>query len=496
MLLTSIIGENRQERLNRQKGKERQRRLNRPSRPGRLGRLIAVGFVAAVTAVVSVVPAAASSDDDARLVLRYDTTFNTIHRLVFGNTDNTDNTDNLIRHGLFTGGAFAGFTPNTTQPISAQLDSALRDNTRAVIAEADGKTALELMGQTYYRVSGLDNYEDETGEGHYRAKFQAELRWFFLQSGLFQKDGRQKVANLKERIARAGYEKERTDINDFRLKDMLANHYDSLLSGLLQRRLNLLRLLEETQDHLLDREGISSDRTVRALEARMDAERKFAAIEGVYPPAASLAGVRMLEIRVDSAQLISHMANTQGDMKILQLRMQLLEQQAQNEKWWQPLRVGPFIRYAHYFRSGAPNSNNLDVGLVFTIPLDPEYLRKRKTLRTEAAVLDAEKERLSRRVADKTSLVIAEIGRLNRASVSELTRVSELREYLRKRTHAYNKGVGTYNRLARAEEYVMYIAALERVVEMQYKRDCLLADLQAMLPDGSLLQFLSYRIRK
>lgn len=107
MLLTSIIGENRQDRLNRQKGKERQGRLNMPRQQGSLCRLFAVGFVAAVTAIVSAVPAVASADDDARLVLRYDTTFNTIHRLVFGsngkgsnpdnndNNDNTDNTDNL-----------------------------------------------------------------------------------------------------------------------------------------------------------------------------------------------------------------------------------------------------------------------------------------------------------------------------------------------------------------------------------------------------------------
>ena len=474
-----------------------------------VGAMVALPTVAAMTVETS----SPSADADARMVLRYDTAFYTLNRLVFGSYDGTASSGNSLpredgsdstassenslprSRGVFTGGAFAAFTPNTTQPISPELDAALRDNTQAVIDQANGKTGLELMGQTYYRVSGNGGYEDETGEGYYRAKFQAELRWFFLQSGLFQKEGRRKAADLKERIARAGYEKERTDINDFQLKDMLAVHYDSLLSGLLQRRLSLLRLLEETQGYLLDREGISSDRTVRALEARMDAERKFAAIEGSYPPAATLAGVRMLEIRVDSARLVSHMASTQGDMKILQLRMELLEQQAQNEKWWQPLRVGAFVRYAHYFRSGLPNTNNVDAGVVFTIPLDPEYLRKRKTLRTEAAVLNAEKERLSRRVADKASLVIAEVGRLNRASVSELTRIAELKEYLRKRTEAYQKGIGTYNRLARAEEYVMYIAALERVIEMQYKRDCLLADLQAMLPDGSLLQFLSYRIR-
>ena len=92
------------------------------------------------------------------------------------------------------------------------------------------------------------------------------------------------MAWLQEDIQRATYEKERTDLNDFRIKEMLAQHYDSLTSGVLQHRVNTLRLLDEAQNYLLASENISSDELVRTLDDRMEAERKLAGIPGTYPP--------------------------------------------------------------------------------------------------------------------------------------------------------------------------------------------------------------------
>lgn len=390
---------------------------------------------------------------------------------------------------IATGGAMAGFVPAATPAVSEELDSALRAETAARLHEGNAKTGLQLTGQTYYRVAGNGGYEDETGEGHYRAKLQAELRWYLLQSSLFGREGREREAALREDIARAGYEKERTDISDFRLKQFIAEHYDSLLSGVVQHRLRLLLLLEDAQRYLLGAESISSDEAIKALDARMEAERKLAAIEGRYPAAATLAGVEMVTVTVDSAALVRHVAQSQGDMKILQLRMALLEEQARNTKWWEDFRVAPFVRYARYFRSGLPDSYNVDAGFTFTIPIDDGARHRRTTLRAERGVLDAETERLSRRVADKTARVVAEIGRLNRQLMSEARRAEELKGYIALRTDAYRRGSGEYSRLARAREYTMYIAALERLLELQYRRDCLLADLQALLPGETVLKF-------
>ena len=136
-----------------------------------------------------------------------------------------------------------------------------------------------------------------------------------------------------------------------------------------------------------------------------------------------------------------------------------------------------------------PDTYNLDAGLTFTIPLNDEFRRRKRTLASERDVLEAEEARMSRRIADKTALVVAEVGRLNRASASEMARIGQLRDYLAQRTDAYRKGLGEHNRIARAKEYAMYIACLERLIEYQYRRDCLVANLQSLLPDESILRF-------
>ena len=418
----------------------------------------------------------------------FDAAFATLDSLIFGE-------EGTPQRRLSAAGVLTGFGTSATPPISAELDSALREETEARIREGNARTGLQLTGQAYWRLAGnggVDEVEGETGNGFYKAKTQVELRWYLLQSSLLGMKGREEEARLRERIARAGYEKERTDINDFRLKNFITEYHDSLLSGLIQRRLTLLTLLDDAQRHLLGGERISSDETVRALEARMEAERGLSAIEGSYPPAATLSGVSAMEVRVDSAALIRHVADAQGDMKILELRMELLEQQARNVKWWQELNVAPFIRYAHYFRRILPDSYNVDAGVTFTIPIDSRQSRKRATLRSGKAVLEAEMDRLSRRVADKTALIVGEVGKLNRTSRSEAARIAELKRYLWQRNDAYRRGMGEHNRLAHAREYAMYIAAMERLVEIQYRRDCLLADLQAMLPDETVLRFCTF----
>lgn len=447
---------------------------------------------AASTGQSFVVSAAApyGSGEGREIIGRFDKTFSTMDSLIFGNSGPDS--------GIVTGGAITGFDSRETLVISPQLDSALRENTAAKIHEGNGKTGLQLTGQAYYRLAGNGGIDDVAGETGstagtlYRAKFQAEIRWYLLQSSLFQKEGRRKVADLEERIARAGYEKEKIDINEFMIRNQIDQHYDSLTAGVLIHRLGLLQLLDDAQRYLLGNENISSDELVKVLNDKLEAERKLSEIEHPYPAATSLAGIQATTVHIDSAALIKHVATAQGDMKILQLRMALLEQRERNVKWWNNINVAPFVRYANYFRHGLPDSYNVDAGLTFTVPLNDEFKRRKRTLLSERAVLESEQERLSRRVADKTATVVAEVGRLDRASKSELRRMNELKDYLRMRTDAYRKGQGEHNRLSRAREYAMYIACLERLIDYQYRRDCLVANLQSLLPDETILRFCSF----
>ncbi|MDE5840141.1 MAG: hypothetical protein K2H49_04405 [Muribaculaceae bacterium] len=431
----------------------------------------------------------AVNEGGSEIIGRFDRSFDEMDSLIFGRA--------ASRTEVFTGGAVPGIEKSESSAISPNLDMALRANTEAKIHEGNGATGLQLTGQAYYRIAGnggVDDVAGDTGQGFYRAKIQAELRWYFLQSSLFGKEGRRNIALLEEKIARAGYEKEKIDINEYMVQYEIDRYYDSISSGVLQHRVALLQLLDDAQRYLLGNENISSDDIVRTLNDRLDAERKLSEIEGTYPAALSLAGIKASTVRIDSAALIKHVASEQGDMKILQLRMELLSQREKNVKWWSQIAVAPFIRYSNYFRHGLPDTYNLDAGITFTVPLNDEFRRKKRTLLSERSVLESEEERLSRRVADKTAKVVAEVGRLDRASVSEIKRIREIREYLKDRNHAYINGRGEYNRLSRAREYTMYVACLERLIEYQYRRDCLIANLQSLLPDESILSFCRFEL--
>lgn len=442
----------------------------------------------AVAALLLMVATAfADNQDGMSIISRFDRSFSILDSLIF--------TNGARGHELSTTDALNGFGSRQSTTISNQLDSALKNQTKAVIKEGNGKTGLSLTGQAYYRIAGnggIDDVAGETGSALYKAKFQAELRWAFLQSSIFGRKGRQREAELQEAIARAGYEKGRIDINEYTIKASLTQHYDSLMAGVLSHRVAMLRLLDDAQHYLLGTENISSDELVAILNERLEAERKLTEIEREYPAAVTLAGVEATTVAVDSAALVKYVADSQGDMKILQLRMQLLEQREKDIKWWQTWNVAPFVRYAHYFRGGVPDTYNLDAGVAFTIPLDGMQCRKRKTLAADRAVLEAETYRLSQRVADKTSIIVDEVNRLNRASTAEVRRMQEIKRYLGERTDAYRKGYGEHNRLARAKEYVMYLNCLERLIEYQYRRDTLVADLQTLLPDETILRFCSF----
>lgn len=121
----------------------------------------------------------------SEIIGRFDRRFAALDSLIFGGA---------ARERLSTRGAADALDVDSTPAVSAQLDAALRANTLDKIREGNGKTGLEITGQTYYRLKGNGGYEDETGEGHYRAKFQAELRWYIFQSSLLGQGGRRRVA--------------------------------------------------------------------------------------------------------------------------------------------------------------------------------------------------------------------------------------------------------------------------------------------------------------
>lgn len=440
--------------------------------------------------VIFAVEAFAVPREGADIIGRFDAAFAALDSAIFGAS--------ASRHLLGDTGALGEASPQGTKyaavsAISPELDRALNELTLARIREGNARTGVQLMGQAYYRPNHDLGMDEEDGVSRYRAKVQAEVRWYLLQSSLFGRKGREREARLREAIARAGYEKEVTDLTDTRFRELLTEHYDSIMAGVLQHRVATLRLLNDAQSYLLEGQRISADEPVRTLDELMKAERKLNAIPGKYPAAQILDGDLRMTVIVDSAALIRHVESTQGDMRLLALRSELLAEQERNIRWWQKWNVAPFARYSFYERPDMPNSSNIDIGLSFTIPLSFETRRKKATLRAEREVLAAERERISRRITDKVALRTAEISRLNLEAEGEARRIASLRDYLQRRGRAYAAGKGEHNRLAQAREYTLYLESLERMIELQYRRDCLVADLQALLPDRSILDFCTVR---
>lgn len=421
-----------------------------------------------------------SADRSSRIIGEFDSLFVAFNSMIFKEKP-------AVR--LDFGTTSTLFRPADTITISPELDAALRERTDAEIREGNSRTGLSFTGQTYYRLDNQLGFDEDDAESRYRAKIQAELRWYFLQSSLFGREGRRKEAELKERIERVSMRKKNEDASDYALRDNLRIYYDSLMAGVLIHRLRALNLINEAQSFLLTNENITSDELLPILDDRLEAERKLSAIDGNYPPATDLSQVEGYAVTIDTAAMMAHVRDTQIDLTLLQLRMDLLERQAANTTYWQHVNIAPFVRYSYYGRSNLPDSRNVDLGMTFTIPLSFETKRKREALRAERDVLGAQQAYVNNRMSEKVTYIARELTRLNRESEAEGRRIIEVKKYLAMRNDAYANRIGEFNRLARTKEYNLYLVCLEKLIEYQYRRDTLLAELQALVPDISVMKF-------
>ncbi len=402
---------------------------------------------------------------------------------------------------------FSPAPPNQTLSLSAlgvtratETDSLYED---AVWATANAKigviraeTGIQATGQIYYRLDDALSLHDDGDGGEisrYRSKVQAELRWYFLQSSLFKREGRSNEARLQARIDLLEHERDRIDLAIYRQKELLRWLSDSLLAGVLQHRVANLQLLQNANIYLLENTDISSDDLLRILDSKAQAERQLASMASIFPEAATLNGIQAWTITVDTAALVEHIREAHIDMRLLQARLNLMEQQEKNESWWSDVRIAPFARYSGYFRSDLGSSTNVDVGVSFTVPINAQSRRKRAVIRAQQTELEATETDILVQVTDKIAYSTQEIERLNRAILGEHSRIADLRSYLSMRGRAYDNRKGEYNRLDRLKEYNTYLECLEKLVEYQYRRDCLIADLQGYLTDVSILSFCTER---
>lgn len=411
-----------------------------------------------------------------RLLERLENRFETLDSLIFSGNGGEKPGDTLVR-------------PDFETMKNHIIDSALLNRVDAEIEAWKSKSGLQLTGQAYYRLDHTLGLDEEDGVSPYNGKLQAELRWYIFQSSLFKNQGHVEEIRIKGKIDHIANRKEHVGELVYQQKERFRLRHDSLLSGVLQHRVQNLVLLSDVNNYLLQNENVSSDELLKILNEKAEAERLLATLAGDYPEADDLSRPAALLIEIDTADLIRHVRETQTDLRLLKLRMQLLEQQESNVSYWQHVNLAPFVRYSYYTRPNLPNSSNIDAGIVFTIPISSESASKKKTLRAERDLLAAEQQQVSLQIASRIRFLSEEVNRLNRSLLGEYRRIGELKRYLAKRLDAYGSGIGEYSWLARVKEYNIYLLCLEKLIQFQYQRDCYVTDLQGLLADISILWF-------
>ena len=379
-----------------------------------------------------------------------------------------------------------------TLTADSLYDEALRRSVEAQAKYIKSPTGLQITGQTYYRLDGefgMDEDEDEISR--YNAKIQAEIRWNFFKSGLYNTGGKIKEAKIQADIDHIAYAKETRGTEYARQREFYRSMQDSAMCRILSHRVRNLSMLSDAYMFLLGYENISSDDIMLVLSEKAEAERKLAGLNAAGLEATDLSEPDAFIVRLDTAAFLKYIDLNQADFKIARLRQELFEQRAKNAKYWDDVDISPFIRYSFYSRDVLKNSSNVDAGVYFKIPLNNEASKQRKALRAQGDAIAAEQYLRMRQIADEVGFVAAEVERYNNSIAGEYRRSLELRKYIEMRKNAYENRLGEYNRLARMKEYNAYLLCLERLLEFQYSRDQQIASLAKFLTGEDVSDFCS-----
>lgn len=371
-------------------------------------------------------------------------------------------------------------------------DDAMRKSVNAQAQVIKSATGLQVTGQTYYRLDNdLGITDDEDAVSRYKAKFQAEVRWNFFNSGLFKQKGKIKEIAIQADIDRLAYAKETRGTEYARQREFYRARQDSAMCRILSQRVLNLNMLADAYLFLLDVQNISSDDMLLTLSEKAEAERKLAAltVKGLSP--VDLSNPDAFIINLDTAKFLSYVEENQADFKIARRRIDLAQQRAKNTSYWSDVDASPFIRYSYYTREYLPNSSNLDAGIYFKIPINNTAAKQRNALRAQSEAIGAEQYLRMRQIADEVNYVAIEVERLNNSIIGEYQRSLQLKQYLDMRKNAYQNRMGEFNRLARMKEYNAYLLCLERLLEFQYSRDQQIAGLAKFLTGESVTDFCS-----
>ena len=404
--------------------------------------------------------------------------------LVYENLKN----ENVLRHF---NNRFAQLDTLLNRPIwvkSPVIDLGLNKQHTADIKSTDSlywsKTAheqlavnrhngLEITGQVYARPDEylFTDKDNEDAVSRYKLKTQAELGWNILNSKFYQgKEKRAKVA-LANELSRLQSKKRLTaDIYE-KAAEELTEQYNFYIGTVIAHRLDNLDIMNEAYQFMLEKDRISNDKMLKVMNDKLEAEYDISILcadrdisnKPIYR-------IKPTRVVVDKEALWKHVDEESLDARIVMVKEQIADNDSKLTNYLGTARLTPFARWSSYWQSNNKMSNNVDVGVRFTIPLYNESPRKRQALETEKEIIKSSRTADVNEIKQSVDILLKKIENLNQAIVTEAFHIEQTTKYIDMRRYAYKNQKQGYNYLMRMDEYTGLLESMERMYKLMLNR--------------------------
>ena len=404
--------------------------------------------------------------------------------LVYENLKN----ENVLRHF---NNRFAQLDTLLNRPIwvkSPVIDLGLNKQHTADIKSTDSlywsKTAheqlavnrhngLEITGQVYARPDEylFTDKDNEDAVSRYKLKTQAELGWNILNSKFYQgKEKRAKVA-LANELSRLQSKKRMTAEIYEKAAEELTEQYNFYIGTVIAHRLDNLDIMNEAYQFMLEKDRISNDKMLKVMNDKLEAEYDISILcadrdisnKPIYR-------IKPTRVVVDKEALWKHVDEESLDARIVMVKEQIADNDSKLTNYLGTARLTPFARWSSYWQSNNKMSNNVDVGVRFTIPLYNESPRKRQALETEKEIIKSSRTADVNEIKQSVDILLKKIENLNQAIVTEAFHIEQTTKYIDMRRYAYKNQKQGYNYLMRMDEYTGLLESMERMYKLMLNR--------------------------
>ena len=332
---------------------------------------------------------------------------------------------------------------------------------------------LEVTGQVYARPDAyFDSDNDDAQEvSKYKAKIQAELGWNIINSKFYQgKEKRQKIALANELDRLQNKKRQTQDIYE-KAADDLTEQYNYYIGTVIAHRLENLDIMNEAYQYMLEKDRISNDKMLKVMNDKLEAEYDISVICASRDiQGKPLYRIKPTRIDVDTTALYNHINRESIEAQLTSVREEIANNESKLTNYLSTTRLTPFARWSSYWQSSNRISNNIDVGLRFTIPLWNESPRKRQALETQKEILRSSRDTDLRETRQSVDILLKKIANANRAIATEAYHIEQTRKYIDIRRNAYRNQSQGYNYLMRMEEYTGMLESMERMYRLMLNR--------------------------